>query len=257
MTKVSQNEPQTFLQLFGSDPKDLGNATKMIEGNSNYGVDINMGCPVKKVIKTGAGSALLKSPEIVGKVVQQMRRDTSKPLSVKIRKGFSENNAELIGKIVQDSGADILVIHPRLQTEMFSGESDFKLSIELAKKLDIKVIHSGDINSLEDAKKFRDSELFGIMLGRAVMGAPWLFREINENRLIGFDEKREIIETHFRKIIASDIPIFKKNIKIKKCASWYSKGISESTHFRKNIMSLDVSQNELIDSINNFFTIEV
>jgi len=258
MINITEREEKTFIQLFGPEPENIANGVKILEEQSScYGIDINMGCPVKKVIKTGAGSALLQSPEKVREIVKVARKNTSRPLSIKIRRGFEEENAHEIANIVVGEGADILVVHPRLRSEMFMGECNYSLSIELAEKFDIKVVHSGDITKWSDIQKFEQSSLYGLMVGRGTMGSPWIFREIKEQRDLSIDEKKEIMVLHFRKILE----VYKDeryiNLMLRKHAAWYSRGHSGSTNFRKNIMNLVALQKVVIENINSFFGIEI
>jgi len=154
LARIGKKEKRTFLQLFGSEPEVFGEAVKiLLENESPYGIDINAGCPVKKVIGTGAGSILMDDPKKLGRIVKAVRNVTDLPLSVKIRKGFLAPSYLECAAEIQDNGADLLVVHPRLRSQMFSGKSDFNVSAELAEKMNIPVIHSGDIRTVEDASR--------------------------------------------------------------------------------------------------------
>ena len=136
LAKISQQEKQTFIQLFGSNPDDFVEALKIVDDFSNpFGFDVNMGCPVKKIIKTKAGSALLENPKTVSQIVKKLRKATQKPLSVKIRSGFQKENWQEISKIIEGEGADMIVVHPRLQKQMFEGKSNFEISLKIAETL--------------------------------------------------------------------------------------------------------------------------
>ncbi len=257
MTFVSENEPMTFLQLFGSDPEAIEKSIGIIEEKrSFYGFDINMGCPVKKVIKTGAGSALMKDPQLVREIVKRARRATKKPLSVKIRKGFETENALEIARIAEGEGADIVVVHPRLRSEMFMGKSDFDLSVKIAGELSVKVVHSGDIRELSDQESLLSSDLYGIMVGRGILGAPWLFRELSEKRLTTEDERRKLVELHFSQIVSA-YSDFKAKLLLRKHAAWYSKGRRGGSEFRSSLFLPEMEGEELVSTIENFFEIKI
>ena len=147
LSEIDESEPRTFLQFFGGDPDVIREAAeKILERVTPAGIDINAGCPVKKVVAAHAGSALMDDPERLGKIVKTLRGVTNLPLSVKIRKGFKTPNYERCAAEAVDNGADFLTIHPRLRTDMFTaGTCDFDVSIELAEKLPGPGIHSGGI----------------------------------------------------------------------------------------------------------------
>ncbi len=257
MTEVSETEQHTFIQIFDSTPENFAPAMKIIEENrSFYGFDINMGCPVKKVIKAGSGSALLKEPEKVRAIIKNARSGTKKPLSVKIRKGFEAPNAEIIAKIAEEEGADMLVLHPRLKTEMFSGISDFELSRKIAETVSIPVIHSGDITNLAMLKKLLDTRLYGVMIGRGTLGKPWIFQELKDECELDDEFKKEIMMIHFNKILAYHTTIHLM-IELKKHAAWYSKGYEAGSIFRQKLYEEFRELPELIDGINFFFGIKI
>ena len=256
LAKDSEKEPRTFLQLFGNDPDVFREATeRMLEKESPYGIDINCGCPVKKVVGTGSGSMLMEDPKKLGQIVKAVRSVTDLPLSVKIRKGFMSPSYMECAYQIQDNGADSLIIHPRLRSEMFSGISDFNVSLELAEKLDIPVIHSGDIKSIEDADFFKDSAVKGLMVGRGVLGAPWIFNELKGHKL-SEDQKKIYIENHLSYYVNSEN---KKagQLMIKKHAAWYSTGMKGASEFRRKIFEPGKQLNETIEDVRSFLGIDL
>ncbi len=253
---VDTSEPKTFIQFFGSDPEIIKDAvSKVLENTTPYGIDINAGCPVKKVVKQGAGSALMDDPAKLGAIVKAVRSVTQLPLSVKIRKGFKTPNYLKCALVSQENGADELIIHPRLRTEMFSGLSDYKVSLDLAKVLDIPVIHSGDIRCAEDLEKFEGSGVKGAMIGRGVLGAPWIF-DILKKRTVEKERKRDMMIKHFL------FYVFHKDKKwahtmMRRHASWYSSGKNGSAEFRNAVFRPEKTVEDTVKDIKNFFKIKL
>jgi len=201
------------LQLFGSDPVIFEKALPIALSRKPDFIDINMGCPVKKVIKRGAGSALMKTPKIAEKIVKAVKKilePLNIPLSVKFRAGwdmFSINSNEF-GKRMQDAGADMICLHPRMRSQMFSGISNWKLISELKSEVDIPVIGNGDIKTADDVSKMLEqTKCDTVMIGRGAMGRPWLFTQIRKYLETGSiinistEKKLEIIRRHMELMI--------------------------------------------------------
>lgn len=254
LAEVLSDEKETFIQLFGSDPDSFDYAVKFLQDKFEFsGFDINMGCPVKKVLKSGSGAALMKMPKLAAEIIRTVKNATSKPVSVKIRKGFEAPDSDKFVRIAENEGADILVIHPRLKTEMFNGVSDWDLSIRTAEENGLKVVHSGDIKSFSDADYFKDSNLYGLMLGRGTLSSPWLFSEIKAKEKVSEEYKDEIMRYHFNLVVDSDSDERKKILKLKKHGAWYSSGIQNGAKFRENIMKSERTLLELKDFLYDFF----
>ncbi len=168
-------------QLFGSEPETMATSARIVAEKGMDIVDINMGCPVKKVVKTGSGAALMRDTKKAAKIISAARQNTSLPLTVKIRAGWSpeEANALEIAKIIEDSGADGISIHPRFASQGFSGKADWTLIARIKKALKIPVIGSGDITEPSLALKMRSvTSCDGVMIGRAALSNPWIFKQI-------------------------------------------------------------------------------
>lgn len=252
---IDEREPETFLQFFGSDPDVIKEAAETIlQSVHPAGIDLNAGCPVRKVVGQGAGSALMDTPEKLGKIVKTLRSVTDLPLSVKIRKGFKTPNYERCAKEAVDNGADFLIVHPRLRTEMFSGTCDPNVTMELAEKLPVPVIHSGDIKHPADLEKFKESKVSGIMVGRGALGAPWVFREL-KGETVSDDEKKRMITKHFRYYLDLDTVI--AHTMLRRHASWYSSGFHCSAEFRNSLFDPHNDIKALVRLINGFFGIEL
>lgn len=257
LAKIGQKDRRTFLQLFGSEPEIFKEAAKiLLEKEKPYGIDINAGCPVKKVVGTGAGSILMDDPEKLGRIVKAVRSVTDLPLSVKIRKGFLSPSYMECAKEIQDNGADLLVIHPRLRSEMFSGRSDFKVSAGLAEKLSIPVVHSGDITTISDLDFFKGSAVKGVMIGRGVLGAPWIFSEL-KGEFISEDKKKFYIKKHLSYYMSRDVDQRFGHLMIRKHSSWYSSGMKGASQFRKKIFEHGGDICDTVGYVNDFFGIDL
>jgi len=256
LSELESGEKKTYLQFFGHDPDTIKAAVEIILSKvTPFGIDINAGCPVRKVIANKAGSALMADPERLGEIVKAVKSVTNLPLSVKIRKGFKTPNYLECAKIIEDNGADILIVHPRLQPEMFSGTCDHNVSIELANIMKIPVIHSGDIKTREDLEKFKGSNIKGIMVGRGVLGAPWVFDEI-KGETVSAERKKEMMEKHFRYYISLGSNKFAHTM-IRRHGSWYSSGMNGSSDFRNRIFARSTGIEEAVEMVRNFFRINI
>ena len=182
----SQEEKPLSVQIFGYDPHVMAEATEMVVDTCADIVDINMGCPVKKIVKTGAGAALMNKPQTAAAIVSSIRKAVDIPVTVKIRAGWSQNSesggiptAVEVAKLMEDAGADSIVVHPRTRTQGFSGQAAWSIIGEVASALTIPVIGNGDIRSGKDAVCMLDETgCDAVMIGRAAIGAPWIFRDI-------------------------------------------------------------------------------
>jgi len=168
-------------QLFGPEPDTMAISARIVAEKGMDVVDINMGCPVKKVAKTGSGAALMRDPKKAAKIISAVRNSTSLPLTVKIRAGWSpeEANALEIARIIEDSGADGISVHPRFADQGFSGKADWTLIARIKRAVKIPVVGSGDITGPSLAIKMRSvTDCDGVMIGRAALTNPWIFKQI-------------------------------------------------------------------------------
>ncbi len=180
---VEEKERPVSLQLFGADPHIMSETAKRIEHRNFDILDINMGCPVPKVVNNGEGSALMKEPKLVGEIVHAVSTAIHKPLTVKIRKGFTEStaNAVEIAKIAEANGAAAIAVHGRTREQYYSGRADWNIIRAVKEAVRVPVIGNGDIFKPEDAKRLiLETGCDGIMLARGVRGNPWLFAQLRE-----------------------------------------------------------------------------
>lgn len=181
LMEIHPQEGHVSLQLFGSDPDIVSEAAKRIEDRPFAVLDINMGCPVPKVVNNGEGSALMKDPLLAGRIIEKTVKAIQKPVTVKIRKGFEEtdSNAPEMAHIAQESGAAAVVVHGRTRQQYYAGEADWNVIRQVKERIGIPVIGNGDVTDGPSGKKLmEESGCDGIMIGRAARGNPWLIHQI-------------------------------------------------------------------------------
>ena len=241
------------VQLFGSNPDTLAASTKIItELYPNVFIDINMGCPVPKIaIKSGGGSALLKNPELIREIVTKVVAAVDTPVTVKIRSGWDSEhiNAVEVAKIIEESGAKALSIHARTRAQGYSGKADWNIIKEVVKNVSIPVIGNGDVQTCYDAKKMLDdTKCSAVMIGRALMGNPWLIKECVDYldngtlpKKIDFNEKIDMMEYHLNKLIENTNES-QAVLEIRGHLLNYLKGLPENKEIKNNICKCKSSE---------------
>ena len=244
LLQIDPREYPVSLQLFGADPDIISEQAKSIEELPFQILDINMGCPVPKVVKNGEGSALMKNPRLVYDVVYKTVRAISKPVTVKIRKGFDEEhvNAVEIAKIIEEAGGAAVAVHGRTREQYYSGKADWDIIRQVKEAVSIPVIGNGDVTgSLAAEQLLEETGCDGVMIGRGCQGNPWIFRELNEYEETGKvphrPSKKEIKEMMLRH---AQLQIELKGDylgirEMRKHVAWYTKGMEGSAKLRDEI----------------------
>jgi len=232
------------VQIFGSEPNIMGEAAYKTNSLKNVILDINMGCPAPKIVKNGEGSALMKNPHLVGQIVRAVVRESIKPVTVKIRKGWDENsvNAVEIGKIAEAEGASAITVHGRTRDQFYAGKADYSIIKAVKESVKIPVIGNGDIFAIEDAvRMLKETGCDGIMIARGAQGNPWLLRQVSNYIKTGnildkpsINEVVDVALKHFENLIdikGEHIAI----LEMRKHGAWYVKGRKGSSKFKEKI----------------------
>ena len=241
---VDDRERPVSLQLFGSEPELLGEIAARLESGPYDIIDFNMGCPVPKVVNNHEGSSLMREPKLAGEILRAMVRAVKKPVTVKIRKGFTEaeSNAVEIAKIAEDAGAAAIAVHGRTREQYYSGKADWEIIRRVKEAVSIPVIGNGDIFTAGDAERmFRETGCDGVMAARGARGNPWLFRDIRSLLESGriperptVAEVREMILRH-GKMLADFKGEAMAMREMRKHVAWYTAGCPHSASLREAV----------------------
>lgn len=256
LLKTNEREHPSMIQLFGSDPDIMAEIAKRVEELDFDIIDLNMGCPVPKVVNNGEGSALMRDPALAGRIIEKMANAVKKPVTVKIRSGFSLDsiNAPEVARIAQESGAAAVTVHARTRQQYYSGEADRSVISAVKRTVNIPVIGNGDIKSGEDAlSMIGETGCEGVMIGRAARGNPWIFADVYKSLVnaglseavtdvsklkgtsdINEDDKRNMLLRHLR-----ELADFKGEYvavrEMRKHFGWYMAGVRNASALRREI----------------------
>lgn len=251
LMRMHPQESPVSLQLFGSDPEIVSAIAAGIEEEPFDVLDINMGCPVQKVVSNKEGSALMKDPALAAEIVRQTVQAVHKPVTVKFRKGFDADhvNAVEFAKRMEDAGAAALAVHGRTREQFYSGTADWDIIRQVKEAVSVPVLGSGDVTDGESAKKMLDETgCDGVMIARAAQGNPWIFREVNHYLKTGevlprpeAAEKVELLLRHCDMMLECKGEYIGVR-EMRKHLSWYSTGLRNSSSFRGVLNNMETAE---------------
>ena len=252
LLEYSPAEHPLIAQIFGQHPERMAAAAGLCAQKGFDAIDINMGCPVKKVVRNGAGAALLRTPDLAAEIVKAVRQAVTLPLTVKIRSGWAraEINAIALSKRLVEAGADAIIIHPRTRNQFFTGQADWNLIALLVEALDVPVIGSGDLQNVEDGLRMQtQTGCAGVMVGRAALGNPWLpaamGRHMKSENSPDYPpdnkQRRDIFCIHLQKMIDWLGCENRAVLRMRKHLVWYTRGFEGAASLRRQLYRMNTA----------------
>lgn len=261
LLEIDPRENPVSLQLFGSDPEIISSIAHQIENRPFDILDLNMGCPVPKIVNNGEGSALMKNPKLAGEIIKRTVRAIDKPVTVKIRKGFDDEhvNAVEMAKIAEEAGAAAVAVHGRTREQFYSGKADWDIIRQVKEAVSIPVIGNGDLLTAEDVIAMEEQTgCDGFMIARGAQGNPWIFQQILHYFETGEHQEKPSLETVTKMILrhARMMLDFKGEYigirEIRKHAAWYTAGYPNSARLRvaiNNVESFEALEELLVNNL--------
>ena len=260
---VRDEDYPVIVQLVGSDPVLFAEAAKFAVDLGAYSIDINMGCPVKKIVSNNSGSYLMKDMDLAKNIITAVKLSINLPVSVKFRKGWDHNsvNAVDFAKMCEDCGADYITVHGRTRSDFYSGNADWDIIADVKKAVKIPVIGNGDIDSPQKAKEMLDyTKVDGVMIGRAALGRPWLISQVHDYIEKGLSPKDIDMDT-VRGCLINHIngleEYYGERLALglsRKYVCWYCKTLRDARKFRETYVRID-NMKEAKEAIEDFFTV--
>lgn len=245
---TDDKEKPVGVQIFGSEPRLMAEQAKRIEDRGFAFIDVNMGCPVPKIVNNGEGSALMKNPKLIGDIVNELVNLCSLPITIKIRAGFNDDsiNAPEVAQIAESAGVSAIAVHGRTREQYYHGKADWDIIKAVKKSVKVPVIGNGDVTSAEDVIRIKkETGCDSVMIGRAAKGNPWLFADIKEylksgNRMVRPDinEICEMMLRHARLMIEYKGE-FTGIHEMRKHVAWYTQGMKDSAKLRARINTVE------------------